>query len=128
MVIDGRVGYTGGFGIADKWQGNGLQPDQWRETNARFEGPVVMQLQAAFMSAWAETTGELLTGDLFFPRTSFDSVGPATAGLLVLSGITDPAPVSACSTRCPSTGRARSGRSPINPYSSRRRAALSCGM
>ena len=82
VVVDGRVGYTGGFGIADKWQGNGLQPDQWRDTNARFEGPVVMNLQAAFMSAWAETTGELLTGDLFFPRTSFDSVGPATAGLL----------------------------------------------
>ena len=82
VVVDGRIGYTGGFGIADKWQGNGLQPDQWRDTNARFEGPVVMNLQAAFMSAWAETTGELLTGDLFFPRTSFDSVGPATAGLL----------------------------------------------
>ena len=82
VVIDGRVGYTGGFGIADKWQGNGLQPDQWRDTNARFEGPVVMQLQAAFMSAWAETTGELLTGDLFFPRAGFDSAGPAVAGLL----------------------------------------------
>jgi cardiolipin synthase len=82
VVVDGRVGYTGGFGIADKWQGNGLQPDQWRETNARFEGPVVMQLQAAFMSAWAEATGELLTGDLFFPRAAFDSAGPVVAGLL----------------------------------------------
>ena len=41
-----------------------------------------MQLQAAFMAAWAEVTGELLTGDLFFPRASFDSIGPVTAGLL----------------------------------------------
>jgi cardiolipin synthase len=82
VVVDGRIGYTGGFGIADKWQGNGLQADQWRDTNARFEGPVVMQLQAAFMSAWAEASGELLTGDLFFPRTAFDSIGPAVAGLL----------------------------------------------
>ena len=82
VVVDGRVGYTGGFGIADKWQGNGLQVDQWRDTNARFEGPVVMQLQAAFISAWAEATGELLTGDLFFPRSAFDSIGPVTAGLL----------------------------------------------
>ena len=82
VVVDGRIGYTGGFGIADKWQGNGLQADQWRDTNARFEGPVVMQLQAAFMSAWAETTGELLTGELFFPRAAFDSIGPAVAGLL----------------------------------------------
>ena len=82
IVVDGRVGYTGGFGIADKWQGNGLQPEQWRDTNARFEGPAVMQLQSAFMSAWAEVTGELLTGDLFFPRAGFDSTGPVTAGLL----------------------------------------------
>ncbi len=82
VVVDGRVGYTGGFGIADKWQGGGMNENEWRDTNARFEGPTVMQLQAAFMSAWAEATGELLTGDLFFPRTAFDSVGPATAGLL----------------------------------------------
>jgi cardiolipin synthase len=82
VVVDGRVGYTGGFGIADKWQGDGLHADQWRDTNARFEGPVVMQLQAAFMSAWAEASGELLTGDLYFPRAAFDSTGPAVAGLL----------------------------------------------
>ena len=56
VVVDGRIGYTGGFGIADKWQGNGLTADRWRDTNARFEGPVVMQLQAAFMAAWAEAT------------------------------------------------------------------------
>ena len=82
VVIDGRVGYTGGFGIADKWQGDGRSENEWRDTNARFEGPTVMQLQAAFMSAWAETTGELLTGDMFFPRAAFDSIGPAIAGLL----------------------------------------------
>jgi cardiolipin synthase len=82
VVVDGRLGYTGGFGIADKWQGGGMKEDQWRDTNVRFEGPAVMQLQAAFMSAWAEATGELLTGELFFPRASFDSAGPATAGLL----------------------------------------------
>ena len=40
---------------------------QWRETNVRFEGPTVQRLQAAFASAWAEATGELLTGDMFFP-------------------------------------------------------------
>ncbi len=82
VVIDGRVGYTGGFGIADKWQGNGQAAEQWRDTNVRFEGPAVMQLQAAFAAAWAEASGELLTGELFFPRTGFDSVGPTVAGLL----------------------------------------------
>ena len=83
IVVDGKIGYTGGFGIADKWQGDGRTPDQWRDTNVRFEGPAVLQLQAAFAAAWAEASGELLTGDLFFPRsTAVDSVGPAVAGLL----------------------------------------------
>ena len=82
VVIDGQVAYTGGFGIADYWYGDGLHHDQWRETNVRFEGPAVMHLQAAFAAAWAEATGELLTGDLFFPRASFRPVGPMRAGLL----------------------------------------------
>jgi cardiolipin synthase len=83
VVVDGRVGYTGGFGLADYWLGNGRQDEQWRETNVRFEGPAVAQLQAAFAAAWAEAIGELLTGDLFFPRTTFRLPAGATqAGLL----------------------------------------------
>jgi cardiolipin synthase len=85
IVVDGRIGYTGGFGIADKWQGDGRTPDQWRDTNVRFEGPAVLQLQAAFAAAWAEASGELITGELFFPRTTVDSTGPSTAGLLFTS-------------------------------------------
>ncbi|WP_275831710.1 cardiolipin synthase B [Roseisolibacter sp. H3M3-2] len=74
VVVDGRVGYTGGFGLADYWLGNGRKPEEWRETNVRFEGPTVAQLQAAFGSTWAEATGELLTGDAFFPRVALQSV------------------------------------------------------
>ncbi|HMI55291.1 MAG TPA: phospholipase D-like domain-containing protein [Gemmatimonadaceae bacterium] len=82
VVVDGRIGYTGGFGLADYWLGDGHHKDQWRETNVRFEGPTVAALQAAFASAWAEVTGELLTGDLFFPRISFADVGDVQAGLM----------------------------------------------
>ncbi len=67
VVVDGRIGYTGGFGIDDKWFGDGRQKDQWRDTNARFTGPAVRQLQATFVACWAEATGELLTGSLLFP-------------------------------------------------------------
>lgn len=67
VVVDGRIGYTGGFGIADYWLGDGHHPDQWRETNVRFEGPAVGELQAAFAAAWAEATGELIGGDVFYP-------------------------------------------------------------
>src|SRR5574338_217266 len=82
VAVDGRVGYTGGFGIADYWLGNGHSDNEWRESNARFEGPSVAQLQATFASGWAEATGELLTGDLFFPPASFANEGTVQAGVL----------------------------------------------
>ncbi len=82
VVIDGRIGYTGGFGLADYWLGDGHNEDQWRETNVRFEGPTVAALQATFAAGWAEATGELLTGDMFFPKISFGDVGDVQAGLM----------------------------------------------
>lgn len=82
VVVDGRVGYTGGFGLADYWLGDGRHEDQWRESNVRFAGPTVAGLQAAFASGWAETTGELLTGDVFFPPIAFEDRGNVNAGLM----------------------------------------------
>jgi cardiolipin synthase A/B len=82
IVVDGRVGYTGGFGLADYWLGDGHHEEQWRETNVKFEGPSVAALQAAFASGWAEATGELLTGDLFFPPIAFAEGGKVSAGLM----------------------------------------------
>ncbi len=82
IVIDGKVGYTGGFGLADYWLGDGHHDGQWRETNVRFEGPTVGALQAAFASGWAEATGELITGDLFFPPMAFAAGGDVNAGLM----------------------------------------------
>jgi cardiolipin synthase len=82
VVVDGRVGYTGGFGLADYWLGNGHSENEWRESNARFEGPTVAQLQATFASGWAEASGELITGDLFFPQEAFAEAGPVRAALL----------------------------------------------
>ena len=62
IVIDSRVGWMGGFGIDDKWLGDGRSNGSWRETNVRFEGPAVRQLQAAFAAAWVEATGVMFTG------------------------------------------------------------------
>jgi cardiolipin synthase len=93
VVIDGAIGYTGGFGLADYWLGNGRAKDQWRETNVRFEGPAVMGLQAAFAAAWAECTGELIAGDTFFPKKSFTDVdGGVRAGLFFSSPTTGSTP------------------------------------
>jgi cardiolipin synthase A/B len=86
VVVDGRLGYTGGFGIADYWLGNGREKDQWRESNVRFEGPAVMELQSAFAAGWVEATGELLLDERFFPRQAFrNRVGGMTAGLMFTS-------------------------------------------
>jgi len=67
LVIDGRTGFTGGYGISDAWTGDGRTENHWRETNARVEGPIVKHLQAAFTESWLEATGILLGGDGYFP-------------------------------------------------------------
>ena len=69
-----------GFGLADYWLGDGHHEDQWRESNVRFDGPAVMELQAAFSAAWAEATGELITGPLFFPEAGFQRGGHDARG------------------------------------------------
>jgi cardiolipin synthase len=93
VVIDGEVGYTGGFGLADYWLGDGKHADQWRDSNVRFEGPAVMGLQAAFAAAWAECTGELIAGDLFFPKKAFTTVdGGVEAGVFFSSPTTGSTP------------------------------------
>lgn len=85
IVIDGALGYTGGFGVADKWLGDGRHPGQWRDTNVRFVGPAVSQLQAAFAAGWAEASGALLAGPTFFPEAGLDSTGTFYAGVLYTS-------------------------------------------
>lgn len=73
MIIDGRIGFAGGHGIADEWTGNAQDRKHWRDTFLRLEGPVVSQLQAAFTENWIEETGEITAGERYFPR-------PQTAG------------------------------------------------
>lgn len=68
LVVDGRTGFTGGVGIAEVWTGNGQDPEHWRDTHFRIEGPVVAQMQAAFMDNWIETTGAVLHGSEYFPE------------------------------------------------------------
>ncbi|NLA66939.1 MAG: cardiolipin synthase B [Gammaproteobacteria bacterium] len=67
LVVDGRVGFTGGVGIADQWTGHAQDPDHWREVHFRIEGPVVAQMQSAFNDNWIKTTGTLLNGPAYFP-------------------------------------------------------------
>ncbi len=67
LVVDGAVGFTGGVGIADKWRGHAQDPEHWRDTHFRVEGPVVAQMQAVFMDNWVKATGQVLHGEAYFP-------------------------------------------------------------
>ena len=83
LVVDGRVGFTGGVGIADEWAGDAQDPEHWRDTHFRIEGPVVAQLQAAFMENWIEITGRVLHGEAYFPPLA--PAGKQTAQFFVSS-------------------------------------------
>jgi cardiolipin synthase len=67
LIVDGRVGFTGGVGIADNWLGDAEDPEHWRDSHFRLEGPAVAQMQAAFMDNWMETCAEVLHGEEYFP-------------------------------------------------------------
>jgi len=67
LVIDGRIGFTGGVGIAPQWEGHAQNPAHWRDMHFRVEGPVVAQMQAVFLDNWIKSTGDVLHGARYFP-------------------------------------------------------------
>lgn len=66
LIVDGRVAFTGGVGIADNWLGDARNPNEWRDTHYQIEGPAVPGFQAAFAENWLETVGETLQGENFY--------------------------------------------------------------
>jgi len=100
LVVDGRIGFTGGVGIAQEWTGKAQDPDHWRDSHFRAEGPVVAQMQAVLIDNWTKTTGKVLHGDAYFPPltpagnspaqmfSSSPSGGSESMHLMYLLGIT----------------------------------------
>jgi cardiolipin synthase len=64
LIVDEAVGFTGGVGIADEWQGDARDATEWRDTHFRVAGPAVDGLRAAFVDNWAETDDELFEEDV----------------------------------------------------------------
>lgn len=77
LIVDGKIGFTGGVGIADKWRGAAQDTDHWRDTHFRIEGPVVGQIQAVFTDNWTKATGAVLDGDAYFPALTAKGEHPA---------------------------------------------------
>jgi len=68
VVIDGRIGFTGGHGVAEEWTGNGQDLKHWSDIFVRVEGPIVGTLQSAFTENWIEETSNVPAGAKFFPK------------------------------------------------------------
>jgi cardiolipin synthase len=83
LVVDGRIGFTGGVGIADHWDGDAGDPEHWRDMHFRVEGPVVAQVQAAFNDNWIRSTGTVLHGDGYFP--ALEPAGETPAQMFIAS-------------------------------------------
>ena len=83
LVVDGVKGFTGGVGIADLWRGNGASPIHWRDTHFQVEGPVVGQMQSAFIDNWMQATGEVLHGESYLPELA--PAGPHRAQVFTSS-------------------------------------------
>lgn len=86
LIIDGRVGFTGGAGIADHWLGHAEDADHWRDMQIRVEGPAVTPLQTGFAQNWLERTHELVSGPMYYP--ALESAGPHVALTIMSSPVT----------------------------------------
>jgi cardiolipin synthase len=83
LIVDGKVGFTGGVGIADKWGGNAQDENHWRDSHFRVEGPVVGQMQAVFTDNWTKASGVVLDGEEYFPP--LQKVGDSPAQMFASS-------------------------------------------
>jgi len=81
IVVDGKVAFTGGASVGDKWLGNAQDKDHWRDIMVEVRGCLAVNLQSAFTQLWANSTGELLLGDDYFPPTEQAEEDPGAEGL-----------------------------------------------
>jgi cardiolipin synthase len=105
LIADGRIGFTGGVGIAPEWTGNAQDPEHWRDSHYRVEGPVVAQMQAVFMDNWIKASGEVLHGERYFPALAPAERTPSSAAAVAGS--------SSDQSAVPRTGAASGGRAQV---------------
>lgn len=86
IVVDGKIGFTGGAAISKKWKGNVTNPHEWRDSMTRVTGPMVAGIQSAFATNWVYCTGEVIAGPRFFPPVER---GPGPCALSVVSSPSD---------------------------------------
>lgn len=90
IVIDGTVGFTGGWAVGDEWRGDGKAPEEWRESMYRVTGPMARSLQSAFALSWTPASGEILSGAAVYPLET-EPLGDGLAHISLVSSPTDEA-------------------------------------
>jgi len=83
LIVDGRIGFIGGVGIAEAWAGDARTPDEWHDLHYRVTGPIVAQLQGAFHENWLRCGGGVLQGAGYFP--ALPATGSAKASVFFSS-------------------------------------------
>jgi cardiolipin synthase A/B len=86
IVIDGRIGFTGGAAISKKWVGDTRSPHEWRDSMTRVTGPLVNGVQSAFATNWIYCCGEAIAGPRFYP---VHDRGEGPCGVSVVSSPSD---------------------------------------
>jgi len=74
FIIDGKVGYTGGMAIGQKWTGHAQDPDHWRDLMFRVTDKQARAIQRIFTASWTSMCGEVLAGDGVYPTIGQDSM------------------------------------------------------
>jgi cardiolipin synthase len=78
LIVDGRIGFTGGAGVADHWRYPPKKDKpRWRDNLFRIEGEAVKHLQATFVENWLEASGEILSDPKYFPPCEVENDLPA---------------------------------------------------
>jgi cardiolipin synthase len=86
LIIDGRLAFTGGAGIADQWAGDADGPGHWRDTHVQLAGPAVAEIQAGFTESWTGCTEELLLAARDHPSLEpTDGLSGGTSVTVVMS-------------------------------------------
>lgn len=80
LVVDGKIGFTGGAGFSDEWSGHAQDPNHWRDVHAKIEGPIVAKMQGAFQQHWVRASGEIVAGAFEFP--ALEAVGNLRAQVI----------------------------------------------
>jgi cardiolipin synthase len=99
LIVDGRIAFTGGAGLADHWLGTAADASEWRDIQVAVAGPAALAQQTGFAQNWLETTGEILSGERFFPEAreegsvkvqtilSSPSLGACAVGTMYLTAL-----------------------------------------